>query len=185
MFDPRDDREKALGEVVTRLAHRPTLTPLRRIDPIDGRALDGMHDIDCAMALDDEIVPIEVKLGATRMRPSEFRERFVSNVPRRRGRHIDGNMIALLDSNGRTPAGFDAALLLRASGVAVSSGWLLAVVEQTLGGWRKHGGLARTLGTTQLVGVLAIESVARAVGRERAREIAKAIACSEIDAWPL
>jgi hypothetical protein len=192
VVDPRNDTETSLSDVLAAVRTAPPdFQPSAQLEAADGRTFDGMHDIDCALVFKDVVVGMELKLGTTRMRPSEFRTRFVTdgakqaNVPQLRGNLVDGSMVAFLDWNGRCPPTFKSTLHLRSLGKPVQPQWLLMVVDETLAQWRVRRQLGSTLGTQQLMGILSLQSVAKSIGSAKAKEIAKSIACAEIDRWSL
>lgn len=145
---------------------------------------DGMHDVDCAVLFADEAIAIELKLGVTALAPATFASRFVAKAPRltHGGSAIAGSMVALLDANGRDP-GAGPAISLRTCGLPVRRQWLLMLREGTWTTWARDESLQRTLGTSQLAGVLTLEDLVRHVGGERAREVARQIARESIDSW--
>lgn len=147
---------------------------------------DGMHDIDCAVVFEKTVIPIELKLGETRLSPRSFAERFVSKSPRltHKNMRIAGSMVALLDWNQRAPLGGQPAISLRACGLPVQPRWLLMVREVTWQTWaKKKTELSGALGTVQLAAVLTLEELARHVGVEHARRVALGLAKESIGSW--
>jgi hypothetical protein len=103
-------------------------------------SFDGLSQIDVLAAGDACGLGIEVKLGTTRMSPSEFERRFLrpcvfsNHVPPR----INGSMIAILD--GRFPQNSLEGLPLSASledgtKLTLASSWVLVLRRQVFQSW--------------------------------------------------
>ena len=186
VHDPRRPKDTLrLGAVLG--TERPPLEILAkvRLQAIEGAPrFDGMHDIDCALMFEDEVIPIELKLGETGLAPTTFAKRFVT--PGTRLTHassaVAGSMVSLLDDNGRE-GGERLSFGLRARSRPVRRQWLLMLREETWRVWARTPDLVTKLGTRQLAGVMTLEEVVDRVGVVRARELAVAMARESIDPW--
>jgi hypothetical protein len=194
VFDPKDGFERQLATVLpTGEGPLERFAPLVRLDPSEGRLFDGMHDLDFAFEFKGSLVACELKLGETRLEPPAFAKRFVSdtetkkNQPRINKGKIAGSMVALLDWNGRSPSKDSSQpfIRLQVGGKPVRGPWLLVVLENVLKEWKGHSKLLEKLQLVQLAGILTLESVARAAGPGRAKEIAKRLTAGAIDGWNL
>ena len=161
------------------------ILPNARLEASPGSPrFDGMHDIDCALVFEREVVPIELKLGETGLSPALFGRRFVEKGTRltHGDSAIAGSMVALLERNGREVDG-QRSFVLRACARPVRRQWLLMLREETWLLWARTPGLLAKLGTQQLAGVITLEDLAEQVGVSRARELALAAAKESIGPW--
>lgn len=156
-------------------------------DSSSGPKYDGMHDIDCAIIFENAVIAIELKLGQTRLLPTDFCKRFTSKVPKmtHENMRVGGSMVALLDWNGRNNliSEDQPKIDLFVGSKVVNHSWLLLVREAVLKEWRKEVNLASILGTSQLAGIFTLEGLAKEVDLNKARDIAKELVNVSIDSW--
>jgi hypothetical protein len=186
--DPHSGTKQPIKRLVSSFAGASPVA-VRANAPLDALSssvcFDGMHDIDCAIEFDTSVVALELKLGATRLRLEEFRERFADKAPRltHGGRRISGSMVAILDHNGDDVA--KTKLTLRSGGKPIQQQWGLVVARQTMNTWSDNvrASVSFALGVQHLCAIIALEDIAEAVGVDTAKRVAVELVTASVDRW--
>jgi hypothetical protein len=147
--------------------------------------------VDVVAVFDGHARAFEVKLGDTPLGVAHFRNTYSDGLPRVSDHdppRVSGKVVPILEASGAPlPGSTDVRISLSIrdqvrGDVPVLREWFLVVSRQTLDLWRGPD-LFGLLEVRRLTGVIAVESIAEALGIDRARREARAIAKEAIDTW--